>query len=400
MNLPAADVASSLAQRLRRLSLRQQLVLGGLVGAILLLAGLTAVMAKTDRSTRVRTGSLRPNGRSHPDAVRTVPSARPAPAHRKVRRRRPVAHRKRGPAVAPLTGLAVADPLVLFRPAVVVKVDNLDARGESALPQTGLNQADVVFEEVVEADITRLVAVYQSEDPATVGPVRSARTTDAHLLPQLHTPLLAWAGGNGGVVDAIRRTDLVDVGFVDAPDAYVRDPSRRAPHNLYTHPAGLRRHTRTGQRPPPALFSYRRRPGAPAPARSQSASGVAINWGSGVDSALVTYQWDPAAHGWARSQRGRPDVDTTGTRITPTNVVILITAYRQSEADSRSPEAITVGSGEAFVFTAGRVAHGRWSRPDERSAASLVDDSGRPISLVPGRTWVELPRTGSVTTSR
>ena len=66
--------------------------------------------------------------------------------------------------IAPLTGLVVAHPNKLLRPALAVKIDNLDTPGESALPQTGLNQADVVFEEVVEADITRLVAVFHSVD--------------------------------------------------------------------------------------------------------------------------------------------------------------------------------------------------------------------------------------------
>ena len=106
--------------------------------------------------------------------------------------------------IAPLTGLVVAHPNKLLRPALAVKIDNLDTPGESALPQTGLNQADIVFEEVVEADITRLVAVFHSVGTDPVGPVRSARTTDVHLLPQLHRPLIAWSGGNGNVIGAIR----------------------------------------------------------------------------------------------------------------------------------------------------------------------------------------------------
>ena len=106
----------------------------------------------------------------------------------------------------------------------------------------------------------------------------------------------------------------------------------------------------------------------------------------------------PRAHGWARTQRGRPDVDSAGARITPTNVVVLVTAYRPSPADARSPEAITVGSGEAFVFTNGRVAHGRWTRRSEGSAPKLVDDTGKPITLMPGRTWIELAPTGMTTT--
>lgn len=79
-------------------------------------------------------------------------------------------------------------------------------------------------------------------------------------------------------------------------------------------------------------------------------------------------------------------------------MVVLITPYGQSPADRRSPEALTVGSGEAFFYTNGRVIHGRWDRSAEDRPATLVADDGAPILLTPGQTSVELPRSGGVTT--
>ncbi|MGN6692536.1 MAG: DUF3048 N-terminal domain-containing protein, partial [Aquihabitans sp.] len=138
--------------------------------------------------------------------------------------------------IAPLTGLPVQekDAPLLFRTALAVKIDNLDAPGESAVPQTAIPRADVVFEEIVEGNITRLVGVFHSQQPGTVGPVRSARTTDVQLLPQLGHPLLAWSGGNDGVVAAVRSSPfIIDAGADASPGSYFRDRSRRAPHNLY-----------------------------------------------------------------------------------------------------------------------------------------------------------------------
>ena len=106
--------------------------------------------------------------------------------------------------VMPLTGLPIKDPALAARPALVVKIDNFpDAR-----PQSGLNQADIVFEENVE-QITRFAAVFQSQSPDPVGPIRSGREQDVQLLGSLNKPIFAWSGGNGGVTAAINGSDFV-----------------------------------------------------------------------------------------------------------------------------------------------------------------------------------------------
>lgn len=300
--------------------------------------------------------------------------------------------------VAPLTGLRLPEGTVLDRPALAVKVDNLDAARETALPQSGLPRADVIYEEVVEGNITRLVAVFHSQDPGRVGPVRSARTTDVHLLPQLGRVLLAWSGGNQGVVGAVRGSaSIIDVGYDTATGSYERDGSRRAPHNLYVR-AGELWGGAGDAGAPPALFRYRAE-GQPDPPTAQPALGVSITWGGGIASSPVAWTWDPALRVYVRDQNGRPHADADGTRLAAPNVVVLVTEYGRSAADSRSPEAVTVGSGEAFVYTNGTVVHGRWDRPSEDRPAALTDDAGQPILLTPGQTWVELPRSGGVTTT-
>jgi len=302
--------------------------------------------------------------------------------------------------VAPLTGLRVADPTVPGRPVVAVKVDNLDAPRESALPQSGLAQADVVYEEIVEGNITRLVGLFQSRIPGEVGPVRSARTTDVHLLPQLGRVLLAWSGGNGGVVAAVHSSPaLIDVGFDAATPAYHRDRSRKAPHNLYVDPNVLLARAPADLAPPPSLFAYRS-PGQAQPSTSEPAAGVDLTWGGGLASSPVAWRWDGGSKLYVRSQNGRPQSDADGTRYSAANVVVMVTPYGASAADSRSPEALTVGSGELFVYTQAGVIPGTWSRASEDQPAVLTDTDGQPILLTPGQTWVELPRAGGVTTLR
>jgi hypothetical protein len=108
----------------------------------------------------------------------------------------------------------------------------------------------------------------------------------------------------------------------------------------------------------------------------------------------VQWQWDPASQTWHRTQDGTPHVDSSGAVVAPQNVIIMFVPYGASPADARSPQAITVGSGEAWVLTGGGVIKGTWNRPDPSKPATFTAANGQPILLTPGRTWVELAQTG------
>ncbi|CAM5335908.1 hypothetical protein SBADM41S_11866 [Streptomyces badius] len=115
---------------------------------------------------------------------------------------------------------------------LAVKIDNV----APARPQTGLDQADIVYVEQVEAGLSRLLAVYSSELPPVIGPVRSARETDLELLRQFDRPVLAFSGAQYRLLPAIDRAPLDAVPPSAAPRAYFRGPERPAPHNLYLRP--------------------------------------------------------------------------------------------------------------------------------------------------------------------
>jgi hypothetical protein len=295
--------------------------------------------------------------------------------------------------VAPLTGLASADPGIANRPALVVKIDN----HEDARPQSGLNQADLVVEELVEG-ISRFAAVFQSQEPGgstEVGPIRSARTSDLSIISAFGTPLFAWSGANPYTSSAVRRTRIVDVGADAASGDYYRQRGRPAPHNLFSTTRALYTHASFGQQPPKAVFTYRN--AASAPLGGSAATGVKLTF----DDKHSLWQWDADSKSWLRFQgQGAalsPHRDSTGQHITATNVVVLFTGYRTSPADPISPEAVTVGQGEAWVFTGGQLIQGRWNRANADAPWTLTDASGQVIALAPGRTWIELPKPGHAT---
>ena len=279
-----------------------------------------------------------------------------------------------------LTGTATfEDP---NRPAIVIKIDNVDA----ARPQVGINQADVVFEEEVEGGLTRLAAVFHSRGSDPVGPIRSVRTTDVHLFANLNRPLFVSSGGNAGTRAELLDSTLIDAGPTDYPANFYRE-DRTPPHNYFSRTSDIWSTAAGKGGRPPALFSFRAAD-APRPAVAIDASGVDITFGS----TRLSYVWN--GKGWARTQNNRSHVDAAGVQVAPTNVIVQFTQYGRSPADENSPEAIVNGSGEAWIFTAGYLVRGTWTRKSDAAVTSYTDERGNPISVLPGTTWVELPRPG------
>jgi hypothetical protein len=291
------------------------------------------------------------------------------------------------PPVYPLTGLTAPDPLATLRPAIVVKIDNhTDAR-----PQAGLNQADIVYEEIVEG-ITRFFTIFQSTDAGPVGPIRSARSTDVDLLDQLNRPLFVWSGGNRNVVREIGGANAISMAYGQGPGFY-RDRRGRSvatEHTLFNEGTStIYSQVQPGQVAPVPFFSYR-------PVGTPSTAGQPVTViDAGMNSVPVHWAWDAGQGLWIRSEYGAPHVDAAGVPVNAANVVVQFVPYTSSSADARSPEAVTVGEGDAWIFTDGKLVFGHWSRPDVNKPATFTDAGGQPVLLTPGRTWIELAQAGS-----
>jgi hypothetical protein len=283
----------------------------------------------------------------------------------------------------PLTGLPLLDPAAANRPAMVVKIDNHPL----ARPQSGLNEADLVYEENVE-DLTRFAAVFQSNGADPVGPIRSGRTQDVALLGSLNAPIFVWSGGNGRVTAAITASDLVAVSETKAGAAMFRDKRRQGPHDLYGNVSALYSFAPADAGPPQPQFQYR--PAGTTPAGAP-ADGVKVS----MDNAKVLWSWNPDTSTYLRFTDGKVHKDAINDdQLATSNVVILTVDYRPSPADGRSPEAQTLGTGSVLVFTAGTVVTGTWTRADRLAPFTLTAADGSPILLTPGHTFVELARTG------
>jgi hypothetical protein len=281
------------------------------------------------------------------------------------------------PRIAPLTGLP--DPLAVaeHRCSVTVKIDNTPP----AHPHYGLEQADVVYEEVVEGGITRLAAVFNSQAPDRVGPVRSVRRTDQSLVWPLRG-IFAYSGGAQYAIDSINTAPVIQLDESRAGPMMFRDNSRLAPHNLYAHVDQM--YSRCAGPPPPALFDYQvahvRTGGAPV-------ASFQVGFQNGY---AVTWNWDPPTGTWKRSIFGSPEIAASGVQLATPNVVVMFAQYAGG-AGVEGAEATLVGQGTAWVFTAGRLVRGTWLRPDKAKPAQFLDSNHHPILITPGSTWVEIP---------
>ncbi len=285
---------------------------------------------------------------------------------------------------APLSGLPDPTSISLRRPALTVKIENTP----EALPQWGIDRADVVYEEIVNGGITRLAAIFNSHAPIKVGPVRSVRPTDTQVVWPLGG-IFAYSGGAPYAVASISTVPglhLIDES--SAGTAMFRDPDLYAPHNLFAIAPQLFAKGGTPV-PPPALFSYRTK--------------TEIVGGTPVVSFIVpfpsiysvTWTWDTASMSWDRTLFGKADVTGTGVRESPKNVIVMFVNYVNGIGTEAS-YANLQGSGKAAYFVDGKETTGTWSRGSSKSdVVTYTTLDGKTALMTPGQTWVELLNVGT-----
>jgi hypothetical protein len=294
------------------------------------------------------------------------------------------------PPKCPLTGVDAPRGAVPERPTLAIKVEN----SPESRPQASLNDADIVVEEPVEGGYTRFIAIFHCGRSERVGPVRSGRMTDPAYLRQFREVVFGYAGGVSAVKTAVERAGLVDVNYIVAADAYTRDASRSAPHDLFTTTAALwRAADKTGDAPSP-VFAY----SDAWDGKARRARTVHLPY-SGVSD--VYWAWSRRDDTWLRSHGTTPHTLEDGSQVAATNVVIQIVEVTDSRiidaAGNASPDVELTGAGRAYVLRDGRMIAGRWERESLGDVTRFLTRDGAEITLAPGRTWVQLvPSTVSV----
>lgn len=319
-----------------------------------------AVVGCTGHSTAGQSPAPRPTSPAA-SATSATPAASPTPK----------------PTPKPSTKPASYDPLsggkLVNGPVVGVKIDNV----AQARPQAGIYLADIVVAERVEGDLTRLLAIYHTQWPKRIGPVRSARNTDVELLPMFskHTGLV-FSGANRKVLKQLAKSPLK---LMERDD---RDNSRIAPHNVFVN-----------------LNQLRKLPGIGTQQSIGFVFGKSGQWNSAAKVGSVTIPIGTDRFGfryvgdhYRGTWNGESQVDENGTPVIIDNIVDLKTRYHKDKqtTSDKSYVAETVGKGTVVVYSHGRKITGTWQRRSSSGPMTLKTSNGKDIVLAPGHTWVML----------
>lgn len=284
------------------------------------------------------------------------------------------------PAVWPLTGEEAPDEGATRARIVSVKIENSPA----ARPQAGLNEADIVYELVTEGGITRFHAVFHSQAPDRVGPVRSARPPDLTIVQQYGSVLL-YSGANRVVKQQIEESNIDALTETTGARALERSAQRRAPHNLYANVGTARevaeeRGYEAEQDAPQLLF------GAAPSAAGTSAAEAEIPF-NGANQ--VVWTWDAEARRYARGLNGEAQVDEeTNEPFQAANVVVLFAEFVEGDRPGTNDFRLET-SGDVILFRDGKRFEGEW-RASQQEPPRFSVDGGEDLPLALGPTWIEV----------
>ncbi len=286
-----------------------------------------------------------------------------------------------------LTGEQVADQAAITQPVTAIMMEN----SPDARPQSGLKEAEVVYEAVAEGGITRFLAVYQQHKPQLIGPVRSLRP----YYLDWATPYdgsIAHVGGSKNALDTVRNGNYRDIDQFFNAGSYWRATDRYAPHNVYTNFAKLdalnaaKGYTTSNPQPFERADDSKQQP-------VQDGTQVDLTISSPLYNS--SYAYDASTKLYARSEGGAPHLDREAGQIQARVVIALRVNMSTVFEDGYRESITTVGSGNAMIFQNGHAIQATWAKDSPTSQLKFTDAAGQPVKLARGTTWISaIPNSG------
>jgi len=270
---------------------------------------------------------------------------------------------------------------------LVVKVD--DTKGSR--PQVGLESADAVYVEQVEAGLTRIAAIYSSTLPELIGPVRSARISDIELLAQFGRVGLAYSGAQTKMRPVLAAANIENLSAErNPPTIYTKDPDRVGPVNIMLKPALLleRANSKAGTQidsPKLTPWSF-----GDAPKGETLTSTVKIKW----PSAKYDLRWDNLSKKYLIYFNGEPNMAASGSQLAADTAIIQLVSITPSIYGDKfggiTPFSKTTGSGKAIMLRDGFSYQLTWQRELETDVTTWLSTDGKVANFKPGKIWIFL----------
>ncbi|KQL45122.1 hypothetical protein AN963_27880 [Brevibacillus choshinensis] len=313
--------------------------------------------------------------------VETQPKPAPEPPAPIVQTPSPVEPTKY-PYKAPLTGLGSQERLDSKRP-IMVMINN----APPARPQSGISKADMIYEVLAEGEMTRLLSIFQSQEPDIIGPVRSIRPYFIQIGIGFDA-VLVHAGGSQEALTTLARSDYSHLDEIPNGRYFWRENFRKAPHNLYTKPELLKqamqdKNMRTTSEVPHFTFL----PEDAVITEGEPATKVDLTFHSLNKAGFV---YDEKEKKYMRFTAGKPHVDLSDNKqLSTTNLLVIATKHRVLDSEGRR-QVDVVGPGDGYLFQQGKARKIKWKRSNgvirAYSDAALTEE----MPLLLGNTWIEI----------
>jgi hypothetical protein len=277
---------------------------------------------------------------------------------------------------SPFTGEEVSNSLASNTPFMVI-IEN----SKAARPQSGLSEADIVFETMAEGGIPRFIALFQKNSPKEIGPVRSARPYFIDISKEYALPF-GHCGGSEEALICIKSERLMSMDEMFNSSYYWRDKSRHAPHNLYTSAANIRKLVATKGFVSNSSFGHKFDSQYWKNTSFPNANRVVINVNR-----YYTVEYELKNNEYLKTMDKIPTIDrTNNNQLSVANVVVQITDIKLKE-DGSHVDVDLISSGSGYIISNGKYSKVNWNRKDIDSPTIFTDASGREVPLSPGKTW-------------
>lgn len=293
-----------------------------------------------------------------------------------------------------LTGERVKDEEATTKPVTAIMIEN----SPDARPQSGLKDAEVVYEAVAEGGITRFLTLFQQHKPHLIGPVRSVRLYYVDWLTP-YDASVAHVGGSAKALALVRNGHYRDIDQFFNAEYYWRATDRYAPHNVYTSFAKLDELNKVKGYKTSHPKAFERGETPIVPVAKQNAKTVSITISSDLYNSKYIYNAKTGLY--KRYEAGAPHNDREKGQIAPKVVVALRVNMQQVLEDGYRESIKTSGTGNAVIFQNGKATKVTWHKPTRSSQLSFTDSEGKPFTLARGTTWITaVPNDGGNVTWR
>jgi hypothetical protein len=288
-----------------------------------------------------------------------------------------------------IDGIEVGDESLINPPIFAVQIENMiDGR-----PLSGLSKANLVYETLVEAGITRFLALFISGDDIVpkIGPVRSARPYYIDWAEE-YRALYVHSGGSPEALEIIPNYDVLNFDEFANGRYFWRDNSRYAPHNLYTSYELLKNGFEGKEGKVKENFiSWQFKEEMPEEERPDSGL-LEIYFSS--DTYLARWKYQKNENVYLRYQGDEPKEDREGGKIKAKNIAVQFTDIKAIDEVGRK-RIRTIGEGEAMIFHDGIKTEGTWKKEAKGDRTKFYDKNGEEIKFNPGVTWIEVAPIGT-----